>query len=420
MCTIPQLPEALSKLAESSPLEFSATNPDHQEFVQQAALSILEDQSGLSTVETENMLVQHSDQVPLALQLGAKLARSKQVITELSQPIHVDVVFAAYNENNRILRPEEHPSGEDFLRRKVAQLNWLGEASKHFHWHMTAVDDGCPEKCGDIIENLAQEEGYGEVSVLRLSDAIEKKLPVAAGLSSTDDSRKGGSILYGMWNACNKKVNGEHIIVFTDADLSTHLGQVGLLVDPILNQGKDVAIGSRREANSIVVKQGTRNVRGKLFIYLWKRMLSPALSEVVDTQCGFKGFRASKVKAVVEDCLEHGFAFDVELLLKSELQNSRGIAKAAIAWIDSEAESTTTALSPYLNMLKSIAAMSRKYLPAQESGNAFALLVESLDEENWNRLVDRTPSAIANGDPLTFEEFSGVSADDLRALLSDK
>ena len=416
---IPQLPNHLSKLAKSSPPEFSATIPDHQEFVQQAAVSILEDKSGISPEEAENVLTKYADQVPLALHLGAKLARSRQVITELSQPIHVDVVFAAYKENNRILRPEEHPSGEDFLRRKVAQLNWLGEASKHFHWHMTAVDDGCPEKCGDIIENLAKKEGYEEVSVLRLSDAIDKKLPVAAGLSSTDDSRKGGSILYGMWNASCKNPEADHVIVFTDADLSTHLGQVGLLVDPIINQGKDVAIGSRREANSIVVKQGTRNVRGKLFIYLWKRMLSPALSEVVDTQCGFKGFRASKVKAVVEDCLEYGFAFDVELLLKSELQNSRGIAKSAIAWIDSEAESTTTALSPYLNMLKSIAAMSRKYLPAQESGNAFALLVESLDEENWNRLVDRTPSAIANGDPLTFEEFSGVSADDLRALLSD-
>ncbi len=416
---IPQLPNHLSKLAKSSPPEFSATIPDHQEFVQQAAVSILEDKSGISPEEAENMLVQHSDQVPLALHLGAKLARSRQVITELSQPLHVDVVFAAYKENNRILRPEEHPSGEDFLRRKVAQLNWLGGASEHFHWHMTAVDDGCPEKCGDIIENLAREAGYGEVSVLRLSDAIDKKLPIAAGLSSTDDSRKGGSILYGMWNASSKNPEGDHVIVFTDADLSTHLGQVGLLVDPILNQGKDVAIGSRREVNSIVVKQGTRNVRGKLFIYFWKRMLSPALSQVVDTQCGFKGFRASKVKEVVEDCLEYGFAFDVELLLKSEIQNPNGIAKSAIAWIDSEAESTTTALSPYLNMLKSIAAMSRKYLPAQESGNAFALLVESLDEENWNRLVDRTPSAIANRDPLTFEEFSGVSADDLRALLSE-
>ena len=160
MSIIPQLPNHLSKLAESSPLEFSATIPDHQEFVQQAAVSILEDKSGISPEEAENFLTKYADQVPLALHLGAKLARSRKVITELSQPIHVDVVFAAYKENNRILRPEEHPSGEDFLRRKVAQLNWLGEASEHFHWHMTAVDDGCPEKCGDIIENLAREEGF--------------------------------------------------------------------------------------------------------------------------------------------------------------------------------------------------------------------------------------------------------------------
>ena len=73
---IPQLPNHLSKLAKSSPPEFSATIPDHQEFVQQAAVSILEDKSGISPEEAENMLVQHSDQVPLALHLGAKLARS--------------------------------------------------------------------------------------------------------------------------------------------------------------------------------------------------------------------------------------------------------------------------------------------------------------------------------------------------------
>ncbi len=93
MSIIPQLPNHLSKLAESSPQEFSATNPDHQEFVQQAAVSILEDKSGISPEEAENVLTKYADQVPLALHLGAKLARSRQVITELSQPIHVDVVF---------------------------------------------------------------------------------------------------------------------------------------------------------------------------------------------------------------------------------------------------------------------------------------------------------------------------------------
>ena len=52
---------------------------------------------------------------------------------------------------------------------------------------------------------------------------------------------------------------------------------------------REAVIGSRREEASIVVKKGVRNLRGKLFIYLWKRLI-PNLNYVVDTQCGFKAF----------------------------------------------------------------------------------------------------------------------------------
>ena len=60
----------------------------------------------------------------------------------------LSVVFAVYKEHHRILRPEEHDSGEDFLRRKVAQLNWLASSSPKFSWELVAVDDGCPEGSG--------------------------------------------------------------------------------------------------------------------------------------------------------------------------------------------------------------------------------------------------------------------------------
>ncbi len=73
-----------------------------------------------------------------------------------------------------------------------------------------------------------------------------------------------------MWDLAQKDHSKKHIVVFTDADLSTHLGQLMLLADPIVNQGKLTAIGSRREKQSVVVKQVARNNRGKLFIYLWK------------------------------------------------------------------------------------------------------------------------------------------------------
>ena len=94
-----------------------------------------------------------------------------------------------------------------------------------------------------------------------------------------------------------------HVVVFTDADLSTHLGQIGLLVAPIVQDGYDAAIGSRREPMSVVIKSGARNLRGKLFIYLWKRLI-PKLSPIVDTQCGFKAFRADVARGIVEDTVE--------------------------------------------------------------------------------------------------------------------
>jgi len=352
--------------------------------------------------------------------LAAKLAKSRQVVANLNRPAKLSVTFAVYKENHRLLRPEEHPSGEDFLRRKVAQLDWLASASPNFSWELLAVDDGCPEGSGKLIEQMAVDEGFNKVKVLYLEQAIRQNLPIAGKLESTDQSRKGGSIIYGLWESSRElSEDRDQVAIFTDADLSTHLGQSGLLLDPILNDGKDVAMGSRRETASVVIKKGTRNLRGKLFIYLWKRMLSPSLIEIIDTQCGFKAFRAETAQAILDDLLERGFAFDVELLLKAEQRNPNGLAKVPIAWIDSEAESTTTALSPYLTMLQSIAAMNRKYLPSDSKAETFVTFIESLDETQWNHLVDNVPESIAGEDPQGFGHFDEVSIDDLNAILQD-
>ena len=65
-----------------------------------------------------------------------------------------------------------------------------------------------------------------------------------------------GSIVYGMWNAAQQKKVKSQIVIYTDADLSTHLGQLMLLVESLLTQNKLAAIGSRRERNSVVIKKG--------------------------------------------------------------------------------------------------------------------------------------------------------------------
>jgi hypothetical protein len=87
--------------------------------------------------------------------------------------------------------------------------------------------------------------------------------------------------------------------------------------------------------------------------------------------------------------------FDIELLLRAQLyqndDNKEVIKSRAIAVIDSEAESTTIELNPYLTMLKGIAKMYKKYLPFNEASEKVALFLESLDEEGWDRLLENIP-----------------------------
>jgi len=106
---------------------------------------------------------------PVILHLASKLALSKMSLKSLSVPIFNSFVVAMYKEHNRIRTGAEHPAGEDFLRRKVSQLRWLFEGEIEKKWELVFVDDGCPEKSGEIAEKIIQQEGYNNVRVLYLA-----------------------------------------------------------------------------------------------------------------------------------------------------------------------------------------------------------------------------------------------------------
>ncbi len=393
------------------------TNAEQLDQIRQKADLLLE--SGIGSDELmamEKHLISEMENASPMASIAIKLARSKRFVASISDPLTVSIVFAVYKEHHRIKRKEDHPHGEDFLMRKVSQLNWLFSGSK-VNWNMTVVDDGCPENSGSIAQQIIDENGLSKkVKVLFLQDAIDRNLSITTGLDSTDESRKGGSIIYGMWDAATNSNSNNHIIVFSDADLSTHLGQTGLLLNPILENGKSVAIGSRRETDSVVVKQGSRNDRGKLFIYIWKRLI-PQLSYLIDTQCGFKAFKKETVEKIMDDLIERKFAFDIELLLKAEILKKQAIAKVGIAWIDSEEASTTTDLQPYHSMLQAIAAMYRKYLPPNNESDGFADLIEKISEHDFNRLLQNIPDGITSREPLEFDTYQGVTVLDIEQAI---
>ena len=72
------------------------------------------------------------------------------------------------------------------------------------------------------------------------------------------------------------------------------------------------------------------------------------------------------------------------------------IRPVAIAWIDSEAASTTTALTPYLSMLQSAAELHRSLGTGGERAEAFASALAEMTEPAFDRAVS-TPWAPPRG-----------------------
>ena len=346
--------------------------------------------------------------------LAIKLALSKFTIANVNKPIQISVVLAMYKEHNRILPNSIHPHGEDFLRRKIYELAWLFNQNDLCSWELILVDDGCPHRSGQIAQNIITTENISEQArVLYLDSAIKKSLIPVKNLRNTKESQKGGSIIYGMWYATQRSKLDDHIILFTDADLSTHLGQIGILIEPLINNTSLVSIGSRRETNSALLKKGKRNHRGKLFIYLWKQLI-PSLDQIIDTQCGFKAFKKDLLDQILHGLSEMKFAFDIELLLKSELLHENCINKVPIAWIDSEEASTTTDLQPYLTMLKSIVNMYKKYIPPNERSDTFAKFIMGLDKSKFNHLLDHIPKAIQDCPAEYLGRLEHLSVEDFK------
>lgn len=419
LCENGEARREVEELIAGAPSAPDLTDPLQARWVRQAAdrlVALCRSEEEARRLE-DALYARTEGRLPVLFLLALRNAISKLYVRRIDRPVKVSMVFAMYKEVERMQeKSPAHPHGENFLEAKARQMQWLFGDNPHMEWELIAVDDGCPMGSGREAEKIIRRKKLPHFRVLYLEEAIRAGLPVTAPMQSTADSQKGGAIAYGMWEAARQAFDGAHVVAYTDADLSTHLGQTGLLMEPLLEAGKKAAIGSRREPRSVSLKKGLRNDRGKFFIYLWKKML-PELDFITDTQCGFKAFTAPVVRQITEDLMEKKFAFDIELLLKTVLLDKNGIAIVPIVWIDSEAASTTTALSPYLNMLQQVARMQQKYVRPGEQAARWARFVLSLDQGDFEYLLQHIPAPIRRMNPKDFGSFDGVKPEDLEALL---
>ncbi len=206
----------------------------------------------------------------------------------------LSVVIPAYNEEGRI-----GPT----LKAVAAHLK-----ARRLKAEILVVDDGSRDGTQALVRKMAK-----SIRGLRL-------LPQGANFG------KGAAVKRGVAEARGGR------ILFSDADLSTPIAELGAL-SKALDSGAQVAIGSRALDRGRITRRQPlyREAAGRLFNRLARALTLPGIA---DTQCGFKLFEAAPAKRIFARQQVPRFGFDVEALYLARKLGCR-IAEVPVRWENS-------------------------------------------------------------------------------------
>lgn len=223
--------------------------------------------------------------------------------------MQISIVIPAFNEEKRI---------EASLREVALFL------PKHFQdWEVIVVDDGSADRTADIVRRFEHKSPNSHLTL--------EALPENMG--------KGAAVKHGVMQAKG------NVILFMDADLSTPLTEIAKVM-AALEQGADVAIGSRGQPDSNIVQHQPfyRETMGKIFNRIVRWLV---MDGIRDTQCGFKAFRHQAAKEIFSRVETSHFGFDVEVLLWAK-KLGFSVKEVGVTWINSP----NSRVSPIKDALK--------------------------------------------------------------------
>ena len=189
----------------------------------------------------------------------------------------LSVVIPAYNEAARLGNTLR--AVVDYLRQDAPDAEVI------------VVDDGSADNTAELARQVFADAGSLRTSVISYKSNLGKGRAVRLGLLAA---------------------RGE-VALFSDADLSTPITEAPKLVEPITSGQYDVTFGSRALDRKLIgVHQPWRREQGGRIFNLVVRLATGL--PFWDTQCGFKAFRMSICRPLVEAATVDRFGFDVELL----------------------------------------------------------------------------------------------------------
>lgn len=230
----------------------------------------------------------------------------------------LSVVIPAYNEAARIRASLQ--GAADYL------------AAGPFDADIVVVDDGSTDGTVALVEAFAATLPHGRSPSVRV-------------LKNGRNRGKGYSIKHGVLLA-----EGD-LVLISDADFSTPISDLPLLLRPVEHEGYGIAIGSRALPGS----------RVEIHQAAWREGMGRAFNRLVraitglpfrDTQCGFKLMRRQDVLALFRAARIERFAYDVEILYLARKAGVR-VTEVPVLWRNAAGTKVNALLDP-LDMLKDI------------------------------------------------------------------
>ncbi|MDI6892697.1 MAG: glycosyltransferase family 2 protein [Actinomycetota bacterium] len=219
----------------------------------------------------------------------------------------LSVVIPTYNEEGRIKETLSH----------IAK--YLGD--QHYSHEIIVIDDGSSDNTVKVVKDMCKQQNN-------------------ISITQNDQNRgKGYSVRRGILQS-----RGEFIL-FSDADLSTPIEEVEEFLT-YLRKDYDIAIGSRALAGSYIqIRQPWwREKMGKVFNLLARGL---KLTEIKDTQCGFKCFKKDVAHDIFRKQKINHFCFDLEVLYVAGKRGYK-IKEIPVQWQNSP----TSKVNPVTDSIK--------------------------------------------------------------------
>jgi dolichyl-phosphate beta-glucosyltransferase len=231
------------------------------------------------------------------------------------------VIIPAFNESRRLA---------DNLLTLLSYLQTFRPGAE-----LIVVDDGSTDRTAQVAEELFARQPDVSARVLRFEQNHGKGHAVRAGLLAARAP----------------------IALFSDADLSTPITELPKIVEPIERGDYDIVIGSRALDRSLIGRRQPwrREQGGKVYNAIVR--LTTGLP-FADTQCGFKAFRMSAVRPILEQAAVDGFGFDVELLFLAQRARCR-VLEVPVRW-DHHEGSKVHIVHDSLHMFAEVVSLRRR------------------------------------------------------------